>query len=292
MKIALCFSGEPRCWEYGYKNIQHLKDIHSDIDINVFIHTWDNITYKEGGFFDKRHTYRSLQTDWNNPHSNIAPTICYDSFIKTYNPVLYKIENKNVLDNIITRKKLTQLEDYIKFTGFTNISQLYSAGAVHKLRMEYEKNHGFTYDIVLQIRTDLLLNPDKLSIKVSSLKCLASDVVRFHKVLIKSDGKPGQISCVKIDHNVWGANGKTMNKIFSNWDITQLCSVNKKDSNTPGIHPWEYACAKSEVTISTHIINCGCIISCPLIKDSDNALTYKLKTLDTQGARQSYIVNN
>ena len=257
MKIALCFSGEPRCWEYGYKNIQQFKNIHSDINIDVFIHAWDNITYKSDD-------YR------NTPVSNIAPTICYDSFIKTYNPVLYKIENKNALNHIITSKNLNHLEDYIKYTGFTNISQLYSAGAVHKLRMEYEKKSGVVYDVVLQLRTDLLLNPNNLYISKNSFKCLTSNVVRFHKILIKP-------TCIKLDHNVWGSSGETMNKIFSTWDINQLCKVKKKKSNTASNIPDQYAYSKSEITIAEHISNCGCIISSPMLKSPVEFLGYNIK---------------
>ena len=66
MNIALCFAGEPRFWEYGYKNIQHLKDINPDIDIDVFIHTWDTITWADpSGDIPFVDTCRTRVAKWN-----------------------------------------------------------------------------------------------------------------------------------------------------------------------------------------------------------------------------------
>ena len=39
MKIALCFSGQPRSYEKGYE--YYKKNLLDHYDVDVFIHTWD-----------------------------------------------------------------------------------------------------------------------------------------------------------------------------------------------------------------------------------------------------------
>ena len=255
MKIALCFAGEPRFWDYGYKNIQYLKDINPDINIDVFIHSWDTITYKS-----------EIDTP---PNTNISPNICYDKFITTYNPVAYKIENKNILDNIINSYNLNPLKDNIMFTGFTSISQMYSTHEVHKLRMNYETENNTSYDIVFHLRTDLLLNPSRISLPKKSLSLLTRSDVRFPRIQIVN------LKSIKLDHNIWCSSGNTMNDIFSTWDIKNICQIKQKP-NTTGFSPNHYKIRKTENTILEHIISRNFNVAAPLFKTSKISLNYDL----------------
>jgi len=255
MNIALCFAGEPRFWQYGYKNIQHLKDINPNINIDVFIHTWDTITYKS-----------EVDTF---PDTNISTNICYNKFITTYNPVAYKIENKNILDSIIASYNLIHLSDSIMYTGFTSISQIYSTHEVHKLRMNYETEHNISYDIVFHLRTDLLLNPSRMSLPKKCLSSLSNPNVRFPKIQIIN------FNYIKLDHNIWCSCGNTMNDIFSTWDVKNICQIKQK-SNTTGSSPVDYTVRRTETTILEHIISRKFKVSAPLLKTQEVSLNYHL----------------
>ena len=236
-RIALCFCGEPRFWEYGYKQICFFKEIYPEGIIDVFIHTWNSVTYK-----------RPVSPT---PENNIKENnIELSSFIDTYQPKSYKIEHKDVLDPVIRECDLTEYSNEVKYTSYSNLSQVYSTGAVHKIRMEYEKQNNVDYDIVFHTRTDLEVNVfyDNTNSKKYIYELIRSflnarDIksFRFPHMQIWTGSK------IKLDHNIWCSSSSSMNVIFSNWNIKELIS------------------RKTELTYATHILNNNFNIICPLL---------------------------
>ncbi len=257
-RIALCFSGEPRLWEHGYKQICFFKEIYPEGIIDVFIHTWNSVTYKRPD---------SSTLENNIKENNIDLSL----FIDTYQPKSYKIEHKDVLDPVIQECNLMEHSNRVKYTSYSSLSQVYSTGAVHKTRMEYEKQNNVDYDLVFHTRTDLELNVfyDNTESKKYIYELIrtflnARDIksFRFPNIHVWTDKK------IKLDHNIWCSSSSSMNVIFSNWNIKELISD------------------KTEITYPAHILNNNFNIICPLLgkcgadtKRGVLSLTYNLYSL-------------
>lgn len=103
MKIALCFSGQPRSWKAGYE--YYKKHILSKHDVDVFFHTWDtpgmewrDIAIKYGTRFFK--IDRPLDGDFdakypNTPNAEKWPTrYTVSALYSTFRSCLSKIDRE------------------------------------------------------------------------------------------------------------------------------------------------------------------------------------------------------
>ena len=52
IKIAICISAEPRYWKLASESILALREAHSECQIDVFYHFWDNITKRQSHLID------------------------------------------------------------------------------------------------------------------------------------------------------------------------------------------------------------------------------------------------
>ena len=157
MKIALCFSGQPRFIEQVAPHI--IQNVIADYDVDVFAHLWfdedlQSKPYKYGG-----------AGKWKD--QRIAPD-AIDKFKEIYKPKGIKVEkSRKFLDSNLSDNYQASLKRY-KWGAIDNpdepnfavrdvnniISYYYSLMQVCTLKKEHEHANDFKYDYVLKIRTD------------------------------------------------------------------------------------------------------------------------------------------
>lgn len=121
MKIALCFSGQPRAFKAGYEYYKaNLLDHH---EVDVFIHSW-------------------------NSERN-------DEIVELYKPKAYEFENllAGDFDSIYTNTPNPKV-----FPARNTVFQLYSMYKSMIIKCEHENKLHFKYDWVIKSRTDYALN--------------------------------------------------------------------------------------------------------------------------------------
>jgi hypothetical protein len=133
MKIAVCFSGQFRTAKECAPNLKAFfsSDKH---EIDFFIHTWDNTSYKN---FNCTNIY---------PQRDRFITNNEVDFLKsTYNPKFLKVESHSEYLKKFTNKGYgSGLELWYSF---------YKSISLKKL---YERKHNFKYDLVIKIRLDCM----------------------------------------------------------------------------------------------------------------------------------------
>lgn len=161
MKIALCFSGQPRfiseCAEYFKKNVI------AEYDVDVFAHLWfdedlQNKPYKYGG-----------SGEWVNQR---IPSNAIEKFEEIYKPKKLIVEkSKRFLDSNLSNNYLPTQKRYkqgsiqnsdepnFEIRDVNNIiSYYYSLMKVCALKKEYEYDNDFKYDYVIKTRTDSIVH--------------------------------------------------------------------------------------------------------------------------------------
>lgn len=145
MKIALCFSGGIRNLEENYESIKRC--LLDPLDVDVFIHGW---YFKINELENKHKMYRKQETPMN-------------KVIYLLKPKKYKLEvyNKEKEEEIKNKYNIDQIKDKYKNKY---LSELYpntcgmftSINESNKLRLEYERDNNFVYDIVIRCRPDFI----------------------------------------------------------------------------------------------------------------------------------------
>jgi hypothetical protein len=156
MRIALCLSRQPRYVKENY-NATVLSRLIKPNDItDVFIHTWWRPEWEQG------HSYSGV----NRPQYYFKLDDLTD-IVSLYKPKKILIENDLDYREFIT-------ENYTKNDSFisrikSNILNVY---AIHlsiyksnQLKNEYEKEHGFEYDAVINMRFDTCIRHIPVIIK-------------------------------------------------------------------------------------------------------------------------------
>lgn len=161
MRIALCFSGQPRFINEVSANI--LNNVVGQYDVDVFGHLWfdDELQtkpYKYGGtgaWKDQR-----ISSD------------AIDQFQEIYKPKKLIVEkSKKFLDSNLSDNYLPSLKRY-KWGAIDNpdepnfevrdvnniISYYYSLMRVCQIKKEYEYSNDFKYDYVIKMRTDSIIH--------------------------------------------------------------------------------------------------------------------------------------
>lgn len=133
MKVAVCFSGQIRTANECAPNLKRFFSSKKH-EIDFFIHTWDNTSYKN---FNGTNIY---------PQRTRLITSDEIDFLKeTYNPKILKIESH-----------LGYLKKYVE-KGFGNGLELwYSFYKSIILKRWYERKYNFKYDIVIKLRPDCM----------------------------------------------------------------------------------------------------------------------------------------
>ena len=151
LKIALMIVGHFRRFE-PYEYIwKEFKNNHPDVDI--FIHSW-----RERGD-------RSF-TNWINIDNNIKD-IDFENIYNILDPVsLIREDHTRLLNSFSLQKRFPNKKIYLSlgqkvpnhsdFSKFI-MSQLYGIYSCYKSVENYQKEKGFTYDIVIKLRADTIL---------------------------------------------------------------------------------------------------------------------------------------
>ena len=171
MKIAICFSGQPRFVSECYQGIKsNLIDVNGNHDIDVFVHTWfseetsEKILYhnefssfsgeakiKKTSIEEIRNLYNPVDLLVESP-MNFLPTVDYEGAF-----------NKR---KIASDKMGTSKSEYIKMALNSHYSSFYSIMQANLLKKKHELKNGFVYDWVLKLRFDNII---KSHIELSNL---------------------------------------------------------------------------------------------------------------------------
>lgn len=122
MKFALCLSGKPRSCRKGFE--YHRKNLLDKHDVDIFIHTWNDISDKEFQTIDYMYDPAAFETSW--PIDDRA-------FEK------YPVANPD-------------------WPPKNAICMMYSLFKANELKREHELQNGFRYDVVIRSRFDFALN--------------------------------------------------------------------------------------------------------------------------------------
>ena len=149
-KIAFCISGvirEPQaCIPYMDAFFKEIKKT-ANVDFFIYTSHYTQIGFgpqKLKYFKDRRNVFRFKDEEINN-------------YIKTFNPKKYIIDDeRNELKKIVKEHFLEDY-DWWEFNQFRSINQFYNGEECNKLKIQYENEHNFKYDIVFRIRPDLFL---------------------------------------------------------------------------------------------------------------------------------------
>ena len=144
MKIAVCLYGEPRYLPYGPESLKFILGSEQFDSLDFFIHAW----------FDESRIGMGWDTSlpWNNGLMGTVQKNA-DSFIldffKPKGHIIEKYRTQEFLWANEVRSHETVRQDAI-------LSQFYSQYISNNLKLEYEREYGFKYDLVLRSRLDLL----------------------------------------------------------------------------------------------------------------------------------------
>lgn len=185
MKIAICLSGQMRTAIYAWPNIKNFLGKLID-STDFFIHTW-NINSEKPVWGDQTFFRKKF----------IIPNNELLEYINIYKPKKYKIENVSLDDNNST--------DYFKWHSLVKSIQL---------KQEYETINDFTYDIVIKLRPDMIVDP------TISIDNIIAQLDFIDNILFSGDiinGTPDDV--------IWFASSKVM-------DAISKYSYSTVDSNT------------------------------------------------------------
>lgn len=155
MKIAVCFSGQPRFVPECSKSI--IENVFQDYYVDVFAHLWfDEKLLKEpykyggdGGWEKQRISQQAIE-DFKKIYSPIklvTERSCnfYDSYMEDD----FELSQNRYWPGSLTEPNY--MERQIKNT----LSNFYSMSEVNRLKLIYEYRNNFKYDWVFKIRTDV-----------------------------------------------------------------------------------------------------------------------------------------
>lgn len=129
-RVAVCFSGQLRDWQFAKKNILNYfsPPDRSNIAVDYFIHTWDTNTWR----FPKKHHYEFE----NKKHNDI------EAIVAAYSPVSYHMSVYNPEQWKLSWDPL-----------------FYSFEYSILLKQQYELENNFIYDVVVKARPDVVYDP-------------------------------------------------------------------------------------------------------------------------------------
>jgi len=136
MKFAFCISGQPRTWKKCYKSWYQLFDRFGSVD--TFLHAWD---------FNSQARYKAEYVD-NEPKETPVPKEELNEMLAALQPKKFIIESKRDVE--LTCATGRTIAPYAH-------PQYYGIWRAAHLKRQYEIENDFQYDVVVRLRTDLLL---------------------------------------------------------------------------------------------------------------------------------------
>lgn len=168
MKIALCFSGQPRTWDKcnpGWEKFKQRLEQHFNAEVDVFCHAWD--------FNTPPHAVMSSHAVNNNDRSFDYRRVLgipiseeeKNNLLTALKPKKYIIENEKISrsksEEIIELNRQNKNEHGvcpIEWAG----SQFYAIMYASHLKKLYEFEQGIRYDICFRMRYDLYFNDNEI----------------------------------------------------------------------------------------------------------------------------------
>ena len=170
MKIAICFSGQPRSWEKchesWFKFIEKIKQIYNATEVDIFCHAWDFNTPPNEIISGANHKGLGPKGtneigDWTTISGDIITEDEKNRFLNILKPKSYLFENeeksKSRKDEIFNRGKFEE-STYGEPAYVWPASQFYGVMRAAHLKKKYEFENGFKYDICIRLRYDLFFN--------------------------------------------------------------------------------------------------------------------------------------
>lgn len=141
MKIAICFSGQPRFLDVTKSNLlftvyQYYNNVSKDCSADVFFHAWTS-TIRDGS--------PNVKPEWIKEHMS-----CFD-------PKGYEIEDYNFekhCPDVMKARLLNPSDAWYGGRGPNTVCQYYSIWRCNELKKQYEHEHNIVYDVVLRMRYD------------------------------------------------------------------------------------------------------------------------------------------
>lgn len=159
MRIAVCFSGQTRCFKKCAESLT--KHLLQPLKPDVFFHFWDTSKMVSpqmaAAWYDSQEPLK-----WGDlsPHEE-------ENIFKTLDPKLWRIEPQVYFDDSKYRNGCTPTNSRMQAKSFQNvISMYYSIKRANELKCDVEGLFDKEYDVVIRCRTDLKftgqLNPNDL----------------------------------------------------------------------------------------------------------------------------------
>jgi len=163
-RVAICISGvirEPEsCIPYMKGFINELQE---GAEIDVFIYT-SRLT--QTGFVPQKSNYLKIRKDDFHESNTSSYTGNHvfkfkddeiRNYIDSFEPKKYIIDDERTELKSLVKKYLSEKYEEWEFEFFRAINQFYTGECCNKLKIEYEQEHNFKYDVVFRFRPDLFL---------------------------------------------------------------------------------------------------------------------------------------
>lgn len=157
MKIAVCFSGQFRTAKECAPNLKKFLSSNKH-EIDFFIHTWDNTSYKN---FNGTNVFPQKDRDITEKEIEFLK--------KTYNPKFIKVESYS-----------TYLEKFVNKGFGAGLELWYSFYKSIILKKWYERKHNFKYDIVIKIRLDCMFKYFDLNEEIKHILKHSTNTIATH----------------------------------------------------------------------------------------------------------------
>jgi len=150
MKIALCFSGQPRNVLECYTSIRDKLMLPNKIT-DVFIHTWWRNEWEEN------QPYKGKDSG-HNREPTVFDKNAISDIINLYKPIYIETEDDRINDVYIEETFFNDpVFDYRRMPYDRIYNCLLSMYKANELKGEYEKQKNFEYDAVIKLRFDFYL---------------------------------------------------------------------------------------------------------------------------------------
>jgi len=161
MKIAVCFSGQLRSWRecseslaLFFDEIKNEPRFNGEVEIDFFVHTWDVETLPPHVWHTpKVDPYRAMNHRIPVVEGEIADMLTFLS------PKKYVIDNLTVNDTRLDflNNESKKYGNEISVLGWTG-PHLYGVMRSGQLKLDYEIENNFQYDVCMKLRFDMRIN--------------------------------------------------------------------------------------------------------------------------------------
>jgi len=169
MKIALCFSGQPRTWDKcspSWEKFKQRLSEHFNADVDVFCHAWDFNTPPHAVMSSPVVNNNNKSFDYIRVQGVPISEEEKSNFLNRLQPKKFVFENEYISRSkpaevleLSRRNKNEHGECPIEWAG----SQFYAVMYASHLKKLYEFEQGFKYDICFRLRYDLFFDDHQIN---------------------------------------------------------------------------------------------------------------------------------